>query len=275
MGVIVSKRQIAEAAEKAALCDHVYFRDPSAPPPEGWRIVCTSDELMPGKRSFFGALYAKTDPATGRTDYTVAFRGSDGNDLTSNFMIAAGRLPPQHKDAVTFTKLAAEKAGVDMDDISLTGHSLGGYLTRTVARVLNVKKAWAFSSPGPSRQTRAYLEKVAPNALPRNKIIHVRSHHDIIGLLGKEENIVLELATKGQHHAIKKIRRHLIRMNGETPPQELLTRKPGFLEHVFNAVSKRLADGVHLYRALQKAARHVREPEPAEMLEAPARLRVG
>lgn len=261
MNVIVTKKQIAEAAGKAALSSHVYFRDKSAPPPAGWHVVATSDELMPGKRSFFGALYAKDDPDNGKTDYTVAFRGTDGNDLKSNFMIAIGRLPPQFKDAVTFTKLAAEKAGVETKDLSVTGHSLGGYLARTVGRVIDVKKVWAFASPGPSKETRDYLEKIAPSALPNDKIIHIRSRHDIIGLLGTEENIVLELNTSERHHAINKIQNHLSQLlggpNAAQVPAHARTR---LLERVFNAVSKPLASGVHLYNSIKKLAVYKTQP---------------
>jgi len=267
MNVIVSKKQIAEAAGKAALCDYTYFREHDVPPPAGWRVVFTSDDLMPGKRAFFGALYAKTDPETGETDYTIAFRGSDGNDLKSNFAIAVGMLPPQHKDAVAFTKLAAEKLGIDTDKISLTGHSLGGYLARTVARVLDVKKVWAFSSPGPSKETRAYLDRIAPYALPKkDKVIHIRSRNDIIGLWGTQESITLELDTKKQHHAVKNIRKHLALLSGEIPDPALVKRKAGLLERLFNVISKPLADGLRLYRSLKKLAQYAK-PSPRPSLQ--------
>jgi len=271
MTVIVSKTQIAEAAGKAALCDYTYFRDTSVPPPNGWRVVATSDELMPGKRAFFGALYAKTDPATGHTDYTVAFRGSDGNDLKTNFMIAIGGLPSQFKDAYDFTKLAAQKAGIDTKDMNLTGHSLGGYLARTVARVIDVKKVFAFSSPGPSKEVRAYLEKIAPNALPNDKVIHIRSKNDIVGLWGSQENITLEIDTKKHHHAVKNIRKHLAILSGETPDPALVTRKAGFLEKIFNAVSKPLSDGLRLYRSLKKLGTYTNPPARPALETAPPR----
>lgn len=269
MSVIVTKKQIAEAAGKAALCDYTYFRDTSQPPPAGWRVVCTSDEIMPGKRAFFGALYAKTDPVTGDTDYTIAFRGSDGNDLKSNFMIAVGGLPSQHKDAVAFTKLAAEKADIGTDKISLTGHSLGGYLARTVARVLDVKKVWAFSSPGPSKEARAYLEKLAPNALPNDKVIHIRSRNDIVGLWGSQESITLEIDTKKHHHAIKNIRKHLAILSGEEPDPALVTRKAGFLERVFNTVSKPLSEGLRLFRAIKNLGQYITPPPRPSLEHAP------
>lgn len=265
MTVIVTKQQIAEAAGKAALCDYTYFRDTSVPPPNGWRVVCTSNDVLQGEHSFFGALYAKTDAETGKTDYTIAFRGSDGNDLKSNFMIAVGGLPSQFKDAYDFVKLAAQRAGIETKDITLTGHSLGGYLARTVARVLDVKKVFAFSSPGPSKEIRAQLEKIAPNALPNDKVIHIRSKNDIIGLWGSQERNTLELDTKKHHHAVKNIRKHLAILSGEVPDPALVHRRAGFLERVFNAVSKPLADGLRLFRALKKLGQYTgnQPPRPA------------
>lgn len=264
MSVIVTKQQIAEAATRAALCDYTYFRDTSVPPPDGWHVVATSEDLMPGKRGFFGALYARENPATGETDYTVAFRGSDGNDLKSNFAIAAGLLPPQHNDAVAFTRLAAEKAGIGTDKITLTGHSLGGYLARTVSRVLDVEKVYAFSSPGPSKEVRDYLEKQAPNALPNDKIIHIRSKDDIIGLWGTQESVTLELNTQTKHHAVKSVRKHLSLLAGEVPDPALMNRKAGFLERAFNAVSKPLSDGLRLYRALKNLGKYLRPQSPPQ-----------
>lgn len=265
--VVIDKKQLEIAAAHAHLSSHVYFREPNQPPRGGWQVVATSDELMPGKRAFFGALYTRENCHTGQKEYAVAFRGTDGNDLKSNFMIAVGGLPSQFKDALAFTKLAAAKADVPMNQIALTGHSLGGYLARTVGRVLDVKKVWAFSSPGPSKETRAYLEKLSPSALPNDKIVHIHSRHDIISLLGTSEKMEMELNTQGQHHAINKIRNHLANMlKGPNAPQIPLNRKVSLLERVFNAVSKPVASGVHLLRSIKNLAQYKQPPRPAFQL---------
>ncbi len=270
--VIISKTQLEIAAAHAHLASHVYFREPDRPPRGGWQVVATSDEWMPGKRAFFGALYTRENCKTGEKEYAVAFRGTDGDDLKSNFMIAVGGLPSQFKDALAFTKLASEKANVPLHDIALTGHSLGGYLARTVGRVLDVKKVWAFSSPGPSKETQAYLEKLAPTALPNDKIVHIHSRHDIISLLGTSEKMQLELNTSEQHHAINKIRNHLANMlKGPNAPQIPLNRKVGLLERAFNVVSKPVAAGVHLLRSIKKLGPYKQPPRPAFQL-APAGL---
>lgn len=255
MKVVIDRKQLQHAAEMAALSEHVYLRD-NQPPPGDWKVLQTSDDLMPGKRSFFGALYTRTDPQTQEKEYVFAFRGSDGNDLKSNFAIAAGRLPVQFAHALQFVKRACEVEGIAAEKAEITGHSLGGYLARTIGLVLVPKKVWAFSSPGPNRETREMLESLAPkNALPNDKIVHIRSKHDIIGLLGTEEKIVLELDTKKQHHSIMKIKHHL--QNAADPmnaDKNAFKRKPGFLERVFNAVSAKLSSSQTLVRALRRLA---------------------
>ncbi|MDY0008633.1 MAG: DUF2974 domain-containing protein [Bdellovibrionales bacterium] len=271
--ITLSRHDLEQAASHAHLSSHVYFREPTKPPRDGWEVMHTSDELMPGKRGFFGALYSRDNPKTGAKEYAVAFRGTDGDDMKSNFAIAVGALPSQFKDALAFTKLAAEKTGIDVQHITLTGHSLGGYLARTVARVLDVKKVYAFSSPGPSAETRAALEKLAPSALPNDKIIHIRSKHDIIGLWGSDEKIVLDLDTSGQHHAINKLRNHLSNMlQGPNAPQIPLNRNVGFLEKIFNVVSKPLASGLRLMKSIQKLGQHrpPQPPRPGLTMAAPA-----
>jgi len=247
---------LQHAAENAALCDHVYFRKGEETLPAGWQIVQTSDKLLGHKSNFFGALYMKQDPETGEKKYVLAFRGSDGNDLKANFAIAQGKLPRQHAHAVDFVYKACDAAGIRIEDVEVTGHSLGGYLARTVGHTLPVKKVWAFAGPGPGPKTRAYLEKLVPkNSLPNDRIIQIRSKYDVIGLYGSEEKIVLELNTKGSHHAIKAIRNYIDKKLNPDNPQPLKV-KTGFLERVFNVVSKKLASSETLRNALRSLFKH-------------------
>lgn len=256
MTVTIDKNQIRLAAEHAALSEHIYFR-PQNKMPDGWKIVQTSDKLLTGKTGFFGALYCKTDPATKEKQYAIAIRGSDGNDLRANFAIAMGQIPWQFTKALHFIRQACAAEGITPQDVTLTGHSLGSYLARTAGIALGVKKVWAFAGPGPSQQTRDFLESIAPAALPAGRIVHVRSPHDIIGIFGTEEKAVLELPTTQQHHAIRNIRRQLEHMKDPAAPLIPL-QKQNLLMRAFNVASKKLSSSQMLKKALQRLALYTR-----------------
>lgn len=256
--IVIDKKLLKSAAEKAALCDHVYLRKGEETPPAGWEIVQRSDELLGHKSNFFGALYARTNPENGKKEYVFAFRGSDGNDLKANFAIAQGKLPKQFAHAMDFIYKACDAEGIAPKDTEVTGHSLGGYLARAVGVTVDVKKVYAFAGPGPSEKTREYLNKLVPkNSLPNDKIIHIRSKHDVIGLYGLEEKITIELDTKVNHHAIKALRNYLDKkLHPDDPTRKPLPVKTGFLERVFNVASKQIASCSRLRVALRNLFKH-------------------
>ncbi len=256
--VVIDKKLLKSAAEKAALSDHVYFRKGEETPPDGWQIVQRSDQLLGHHSNFFGALYARENHDTGKKEYVFAFRGSDGNDLKANFAIAQGKLPKQFAHAMDFLYKACDAEGITPKDTEVTGHSLGGYLARAVGVTADVKKVYAFAGPGPSEKTRAYLNQLVPkNSLPNDKIIHIRSKHDVIGLWGLEEKITIELDTKKNHHAIKALRNYLDKkLHPDDPARVPLKVKTGFLEGIFNKVSKAVASCNTLRIALRNLFKH-------------------
>lgn len=256
--IVIDKKLLKSAAEKAALSDHVYLRPNEETPPNGWQLVQRSDKLLGHKSNFFGAMYARENPDSGKKEYVIAFRGTDGNDLKSNFAIAQGKLPPQFAHAMDFVMKACDAEGIKPEETEITGHSLGGYLARAVGVTLPVKKVFAFAGPGPSEKTRAYLNTLMPkNALPNDRIIHIRSKHDVIGLWGLEEKITLELDTKKHHHAIKALRNYLDKkLYPNDPARQPLPVKAGFLERVFNRVSKVVASCATLRVAMRNLFKH-------------------
>lgn len=256
--IVIDKKLLKSAAEKAALCDHVYLRKGAGTPPDGWLMVQRSDELLGHHSNFFGALYARENPDSGKKEYVFAFRGSDGNDLKANFAIAQGKLPKQFAHALDFVYKACDTEGITPKDTEVTGHSLGGYLARAIGVTVDVKKVYAFAGPGPSEKTRAYLNQLVPkNALPNDRIIHIRSKHDVIGLWGLEEKVTLELDTKKNHHAIKELRNYIDKkLHPDDPDRVPLKVKAGFLERAFNKVSKAVASCATLRVALRNLFKH-------------------
>lgn len=256
--IVIDKKLLKKAAEMAALCDHVYFRKGEETPPAGWQIVQRSDALLGHHSNFFGALYARENPETGKKDYVFAFRGSDGNDLKANFAIAQGKLPKQFTHAMDFIYKACDAEGITPKDTEVTGHSLGGYLARAIGVTVDVRKVYAFAGPGPSEKTRQYLDTLVPkNALPNDRIIHFRSKHDVIGLWGLEEKITIEMDTKDHHHAIKSIRNYLDeKLHPDASERTPLKIKEGFLTRVFNKVSKAVASCATLRVALRNLFKH-------------------
>ncbi len=244
---------LAAAAERALLCKHTYLFD-SAPPPEGWHVVLSSNDLPKSKTGFFGAVYAQKDPAGGPDRHVIAMRGlNDRADLSSIFAVYARRLPPQHNEAVDFINTACEKLGLDMGDVELTGHSLGGYLSRTVGRSLPVKKIWSFSSPGPAVKVHRALEKAFPHLTSDDRFVHVRSPNDILGLLGVDEEKTIEITGLKLPHDIAMIGQHLFKASGNHEKKShLFTPKRDTASTAFNLANKVVMSCEKLSRSLRK-----------------------
>lgn len=241
------------AAERALLCKHTYLFD-SVAPPEGWRVVFSSKDLPKSKTGFFGAVYAQKDPAGGPDHHVIAMCGlNDRADLRSIFAVYARRLPPQHDDGITFIKTACEKLGLEMNDVELTGHSLGGYLSRTVGRSLPVKKVWSFSSPGPARQIHRTLEKAFPHLSSDDRFTHIRAPNDILGLLGVDEQTTINVTGLKLPHDIAMIGQFLFKASGDHEKKShLFTPKRDTASTAFNLANKVIMSCDRLKRRLRK-----------------------
>jgi len=75
----------------------------------------------------------------GTTNYVVAFRGTQE---LADYVVDAGLLVHynyQYSDAVDFVNSALARDGIDKNNLTLTGHSLGGILTQQVGATLGIK----------------------------------------------------------------------------------------------------------------------------------------
>ena len=252
MRIEINRELLATASERARLCKHIYVHQ-KADPPAGWNMLATSDELTPSASGFFAAVYQRIDESTGARATVIAIRGTnDKPDFKSNFMVFSRRLPPQFECTRDFINAVCERLGVECSDIELTGHSLGGYLARTMARVENFKRAWCFSSPGPDERTQEKLQQLGASKLPDDRIIHFRSRHDPIGLFGPDEKMTIEIDTPNYHHDIAFMGRTLANYAEQKIEDiKLTTPITGKIFSVFNAVSKMLT-GPEMLRNLIK-----------------------
>lgn len=88
----------------------------------------TNDNCKGKKTGFFGISYKKDDK------YVLAFRGSEiypyeeayKDFIETNLIISLGRKPEQFNDATLFLEKHLSEFNIKNENISLTGHSLGG-----------------------------------------------------------------------------------------------------------------------------------------------------
>ncbi len=147
--------QLAHAKDMAQLSTHVYGKDMTLP--DGYRYLdpATEDgrkelaslglepsDLSPEDSPFRAALYA-SGPAD-NPSYVAAFRGSASIDDWSHNMLQAFGMPSRSYNSAI--KLGTNLADYT-DNLSLTGHSLGGGLA-SAASVVTGKPATIFNAAG-------------------------------------------------------------------------------------------------------------------------------
>lgn len=87
----------------------------------------------------------------GTTDYVIAFRGTQEKlDIGIDAIIGLDNYNPQFDDAKAFVQDMMASHHISADNLTLTGHSLGGILTQSVGAVLGIK-GYAFNSYGTER----------------------------------------------------------------------------------------------------------------------------
>lgn len=143
--------ELARAKVHLALADDVYNDTPN--PPAGWRVAGEDDlarlgldatDLEEPGSSFRARVYANADGG-----YVVAFRGSaTAEDWRNNFQQGLG-LDSGHYDKALVIGERLRTAG---EDVTLTGHSLGGGLA-SAAAVASGLEADTFNAAGLSDDT--------------------------------------------------------------------------------------------------------------------------
>ncbi|MDE1151191.1 MAG: hypothetical protein PW788_01540 [Micavibrio sp.] len=272
--VMIDRDKLRTASDMARLSSHVYG-GADALIPQGWKKLSDSAASISEKETgFFAALYERTDAQAGEARYAIAFRGTKNiSDLPSDIDIALGQLPGQFGIALKYVESTCKSLGIQPEDMALTGHSLGGYLARTVGTALAVSKVWLFNSPGPTQETRDYLEKLIPStALPNDKMIHFRSKYDIISHWGFDEGEIIEVKTRGDHHSLQNLSQQIARLENPILPDVRIGGRCLSLSSVFNAASKFLTQAKTLGASIKKLFTYGKPKKPAAPSFAPPSL---
>ncbi|NQY51944.1 MAG: DUF2974 domain-containing protein [Campylobacteraceae bacterium] len=97
--------------------------------------------------SGFQAMLLQKD---GTEEYVIAFRGTAGiKDLMVDAAMIVNK-NPQNKDALEFTKRMLKEHTIKKEDLTLTGHSLGGIHVQTVGTIKRIR-GFAYNPLGSSK----------------------------------------------------------------------------------------------------------------------------
>lgn len=134
--------------------------------PTGYQGFAKSED----KNGFYGEAYVKNGKVV------VVFRGTDGpkDFIGSNKDMYIKKIPTQAESALNFyyeVEAKCKKYGYSTDDITITGHSLGGSLTQYVCYVTG-RKGVTFNAYG----VKDMVEKFG---VIRNKKVNIRNYGNI------------------------------------------------------------------------------------------------
>lgn len=151
--------QIANDLPYAKLSDAVYkFAEI-----DGWKLIDKKD----GTDGFAAATYK--NQKTG--EIVVAFRGTEfstHSDRKTDFQLALGKNTSQHQQAVQYFESIKSQYG---NNITVTGHSLGGSLAQAVALTYGVQGVTFNSAAVPDEILDQFNNNDIANALVRNYIL--------------------------------------------------------------------------------------------------------
>ncbi|WP_326523466.1 PAAR domain-containing protein [Sphingomonas sp.] len=192
--------ELAQAHDNALLAQHTYGEDPTLPPgyrhvdpntPEGRaeldRLGLTPEMLTPPaseESNFHARVYRREHPP----GYTIAYRGTQMTEMAdwqSNAQQGVGMRSDHYDRALAVGGLAAASG----EDVSFTGHSLGGGMA-SAAAVSTGRPATTYNSAGLSQATvGGYDENSAPVEAyytPRDPLSGVQDNRDgvIAGVIG-------------------------------------------------------------------------------------------
>lgn len=202
--VLAEPETVSDAIEHAKLARH--FSQNAQP--EGWQLLATSRGLMNDDgQGFEGAVYKKG----GR--YAVVFYGvNDKKDVAPALRAGFFGVPrKQLEEAHDFMRLAIDTYGIEPQNLDIVGHSLGGYLAKSVALHAGADNVWTFNSPGFKRRDTRRIEKLFAR---EEEIFSVKvtpdirtlsSTYDLVGMWGRQAGTVYEVGTPRAHHNIEQV----------------------------------------------------------------------
>lgn len=193
--------------ENSIISMHAYGEDEIELPPQ-WECIATSKDLMPhAKTGFKGAVY-RFAPPPGEERFAIAFCGfKNAGDIKSVLAAGLSGLPDQTPEALEFTILATQKFDILTSRLNFVGHSLGGYLAKSVGKIWGAQDVTPINSPGFKPGDAEKLDRLAKlmDILPcktEPKITGVNSKNDLIGMWGEPSGQLYEVDTQGSHHGI-------------------------------------------------------------------------
>ncbi len=157
--------EVLDAREQMSMADHVYGTAVGGDLQGGWEPASDDDlralGLMDNRgesrleipdTDFRSEVFTRTDPATGESEYTIAFRGTTGLWTTDNIANAGqglSRDTQYYRRAIDIGRRASNRAP---GRVRFTGHSLGGGLASAAAGAGGAP-ATTFNAAGLSQHT--------------------------------------------------------------------------------------------------------------------------
>ncbi len=220
---------------------------PNAAPPPGWKVLASADPKAGNNNGLFAKIYERiAPPPPGEPKYIVAFRGTklnDREDISADLDIMFLKIPRQYQQGLNFVQDVCAKNGIDPAEMTYTGHSLGGYLARTIGTTLGAKHIWTFNAPGPSRKIARRLEEKIPgiSQSPGDGLVQIRTANDIVSVWGYNQGLTISLDMRGRPHSLNNLAA-AIRDTVEKKPLKPVALPPkGSLTAIFDAISGKIA----------------------------------
>lgn len=265
MGKLPPANVMDRLIENSILALHAYNEGEIELPPQ-WECIATSKELMPNTRTGFqGAVY-RFAPPPGEERYAIAFCGfKNAGDIKSVLAAGLTGLPDQTPEALEFTILATQKFEILTSRLNFVGHSLGGYLAKSVGKIWGAQDITPFNSPGFKEGDIEDLNQLAKamDILPcknQPQVTGVNSKNDLIGMWGKPTGELYEVDTQSNHHGIATIVQTLATVHKASAAfSEVCGKKPNPnpIRAVLSRVCARLGESERVQNTLKG---HFRPP---------------
>ncbi len=213
-------------AKYARLSDAVYQQIiPSEQIPEGYEQISTQGNTDTG---LAGAAFYNNET----NELVIAYRGTEMNtieDLRADYKLARGKSNPQTQDALAYADAVVKQAqaeGLEVDQITFTGHSLGGGIATEVAGLRMLQggeenQAIVFEAPGTQRSLESHLGQDLTTSQAqqlRSSQVNYRTDTPISG----PNNPV----SATRYHTAELVNLNMERIPSETPLQELQRHLP-------------------------------------------------